>query len=308
MQRLRANSTAAPRRARHGRRGEARAAPGQRRAQRARARRQLLDPGTFIESGLFGTSARASRIATARRPTARSPASARSTAASVAVVANDFTVMGASSSATNGRKIGAHEARRHAARAAAWCSSANPPARACPITWARAAWARCSATTARSTQRMRETPWASATLGLSYGSSSWYAVLSDFCVMRKGAVLAVSSALLASLAIKRGGRSRGAGRLAGCTPRRRASPTSWSTPMRRRWRRSSGSSPICRPTTTRRRPMRRCRQGSGDGMARHRRAAAREAHAGLRRAQDHPRHGRQGQLVRAEGRASARWR
>jgi acetyl-CoA carboxylase carboxyltransferase component len=49
---------------------------------------------------------------------------------------------------------------------------------------------------------MRETPWASATLGLSYGSSSWYAVLSDFCVLRKGAVLAVSSAQLASLAIK----------------------------------------------------------------------------------------------------------
>jgi acetyl-CoA carboxylase carboxyltransferase component len=49
--------------------------------------------------------------------------------------------------------------------------------------------------------RNRETPWASATLGLSYGSSSWYAVLSDFCVIRKGAVLAVSSSLLASLAM-----------------------------------------------------------------------------------------------------------
>jgi acetyl-CoA carboxylase carboxyltransferase component len=51
-------------------------------------------------------------------------------------------------------------------------------------------------------QRLRETPWASATLGLSYGSSSWYSVMSDFHVMRKGAVLAVSSSLLASMAIK----------------------------------------------------------------------------------------------------------
>jgi acetyl-CoA carboxylase carboxyltransferase component len=50
--------------------------------------------------------------------------------------------------------------------------------------------------------RLRETPWAAATLGLSYGSSTWYSVLSDFNVMRKGAVLAVSSPLLASLAIK----------------------------------------------------------------------------------------------------------
>jgi methylmalonyl-CoA decarboxylase subunit alpha len=51
-------------------------------------------------------------------------------------------------------------------------------------------------------QRLREIPWVSATLGLSYGSSSWYSVMSDFHVMRKGAVLAVSSSLLASLAIR----------------------------------------------------------------------------------------------------------
>ena len=50
-------------------------------------------------------------------------------------------------------------------------------------------------------QRMRETPWASATLGLSYGSSSWYAVLSEFNVMRKGAVMAVASPNVTSLAI-----------------------------------------------------------------------------------------------------------
>jgi acetyl-CoA carboxylase carboxyltransferase component len=53
-------------------------------------------------------------------------------------------------------------------------------------------------------QRTRETPWVSATLGYSYGSSSWYAALSDFSVIRKGSVLAVSSPLLASLAM--GGR------------------------------------------------------------------------------------------------------
>ena len=50
--------------------------------------------------------------------------------------------------------------------------------------------------------RQRQTPWASATLGHSYGSSSWYAVLSDFNVMRRGAVLAVSSPLLTSLAVR----------------------------------------------------------------------------------------------------------
>ncbi len=50
-------------------------------------------------------------------------------------------------------------------------------------------------------RRMRETPWASAVLGHCYGSSSWYAALSDFVVMRKGAVMAVSSVKLTSMAI-----------------------------------------------------------------------------------------------------------
>ncbi len=48
---------------------------------------------------------------------------------------------------------------------------------------------------------MRETPWVSAVLGHCYGSSSWYAALADFCVMRKGAITAVSSIKLTSMAI-----------------------------------------------------------------------------------------------------------
>ena len=49
--------------------------------------------------------------------------------------------------------------------------------------------------------RTRETPWASAVLGQCYGSSAWYACLSDFTVFRKGAVMAVASPGLASFAI-----------------------------------------------------------------------------------------------------------
>jgi acetyl-CoA carboxylase carboxyltransferase component len=50
-------------------------------------------------------------------------------------------------------------------------------------------------------QRMRETPWAAAVLGYCYGSSTWYTCCADFAVMRKGAVMAVSSPQLCSLAI-----------------------------------------------------------------------------------------------------------
>ena len=50
-------------------------------------------------------------------------------------------------------------------------------------------------------QRLRQTPWASALLGSCYGHSAWYASLSDFVVMRKGAVLAVASHRVTSVAI-----------------------------------------------------------------------------------------------------------
>jgi acetyl-CoA carboxylase carboxyltransferase component len=50
-------------------------------------------------------------------------------------------------------------------------------------------------------RRMREAPWVTAQLGACYGSSTWYACMSDFVVMRKGATMAVASSRVTSLAI-----------------------------------------------------------------------------------------------------------
>jgi acetyl-CoA carboxylase carboxyltransferase component len=50
-------------------------------------------------------------------------------------------------------------------------------------------------------QRLRESPWVSALMGQCYGSSTWYSAMSDFVVMRKGAVMAVASPNVTSLAI-----------------------------------------------------------------------------------------------------------
>ena len=50
-------------------------------------------------------------------------------------------------------------------------------------------------------QRLRESPWVSALLGQCYGSSTWYSAMSDFVVMRKGAVMAVASPNVTSIAI-----------------------------------------------------------------------------------------------------------
>jgi acetyl-CoA carboxylase carboxyltransferase component len=167
----------------------------------ARARLDhLLDPGSFIESGLLGTSA--SRL----EDRDRSPADGkiagygRIAGREVAVVSNDFTVMGASSSATNGRKI-AHMKRVATTRGLPLVFLGESSGARMPDHMGARGMGALLGNDPTQYVRSRETPWASATLGLSYGSASWYAVLSDFSVMRKGAVLAVSSSLLASMAI-----------------------------------------------------------------------------------------------------------
>jgi acetyl-CoA carboxylase carboxyltransferase component len=162
---------------------------------------KLVDAGTFIESGLFGTSA------TRPEDRDRSPTDgkiagfAKIEGRECAVVANDFTVMGASSSATNGRKI-AHMKQVATSRGLPMVFLGESSGARMPDHMGSRGMGALLGNDPTQYMRMRETPWASATLGYSYGSSSWYAVLSDFCVIRKGAVLAVSSAQLASLAIR----------------------------------------------------------------------------------------------------------
>ncbi len=161
----------------------------------------LCDPGSFIESGLFGTSA-VNPDARAKTPAdGKITGFGRIHARDAAMIVNDFTVLGASSSSTNGRKI-AHMKQVATRRGMPLVFLGESSGARLPDTMGSRGMGALLGNDGTQYQRTRETPWASATLGLSYGSSSWYAVLSDFCVIRKGAVLAVSSALLTSLATK----------------------------------------------------------------------------------------------------------
>ncbi|HVO87831.1 MAG TPA: carboxyl transferase domain-containing protein [Casimicrobiaceae bacterium] len=161
----------------------------------------LCDRGTFIESGLFGTSV-SNPNDRYRTPTdGKIVGFGKIDGREAAIGANDFTVMGASSSATNGRKLG-HLKRVAAQRGLPMVFLGESSGARMPDHMGSRGMATLLGNDPIQYQRLRETPWASATLGMSFGSSSWYAVLSDFNVMRKGSVLAVSSALLASLAIR----------------------------------------------------------------------------------------------------------
>jgi acetyl-CoA carboxylase carboxyltransferase component len=157
----------------------------------------LVDSGTFLESGLLATSFRP-------EDKSRTPADgkiagyARIQGREVALVSNDFTVMGASSSLVNALKIGHMKA--------AATKRGLPMVFLGESTGARmpdAMGARAVAFGDKPAQylRMRETPWVSAILGHCYGSSSWYSALADFCVMRKGSIMAVSSVKLTEMAI-----------------------------------------------------------------------------------------------------------
>jgi len=159
----------------------------------------LLDRDTFHESGL---------LATSYRPEVRhrTPADGKITGFGriegrpVAVVSNDFTVLGASSSVVNGKKI------KHVRQVA---NESGMPL----VLLGESAGARMPDRMGAAGRgilgqdpteylRDRRTPWVSALLGSCYGSSTWYACLSDFVVMRKGATMAVASKLVTELAIK----------------------------------------------------------------------------------------------------------
>jgi acetyl-CoA carboxylase carboxyltransferase component len=159
----------------------------------------LLDDGQWFESGLFATSIRP-EVAQRTPADGKLAGFGRIDGRPVGVVANDFTVLGASSSVINGKKI------RHVKETATRrgmplvflgeSSGARMPDR-------MGAQGRASFGQDRHEyRRLRETPWVSANLGMCYGSSTWYACMSDFVVMRKGAAMSVASPRVTEMAIR----------------------------------------------------------------------------------------------------------
>jgi len=157
----------------------------------------LVDSGSFLESGLFGTSI---------RPEVRdkTPADGKITGLGriqgrkTAIVSDDFTVMGASNSDTNARKI-QHVRQIAETQGLAMVYLCESAAARMPDAMGSTGIARKDAPT--QFLRVRETPWAAAALGKCYGLSLWNICMSDFVVMRKGATMSVSSPRITSLAV-----------------------------------------------------------------------------------------------------------
>ncbi|MCC7484076.1 MAG: methylmalonyl-CoA carboxyltransferase [Burkholderiales bacterium] len=158
----------------------------------------LVDPGSFVESGRFARGIR-DEVREKTPADGKVAGFAKIAGREIALVANDFTVLGASSSVINMKKI------RHVKAVA--CGRGMPLVLLGESSGARmpdrmgAAGRAILAQDPTEYQRLRESPWVSALLGQCYGSSTWYAAMSDFVVMRKGSIMAVASPNVTSIAI-----------------------------------------------------------------------------------------------------------
>jgi len=150
----------------------------------------LFDSGTFQEIGVFSHS---SLLEDAEQTPGDGKIIGHGfvNGRQIGVVSGDMTVKGGSSAFTNMKKI---EYMR------AWsCESEKPLVFFNESTGARmpdimGTWAMSQGGQNKlQYRRYREAPWIAALMGPSFGSGTWYSVMSDIAVMLKGAVMAVSS-------------------------------------------------------------------------------------------------------------------
>ncbi len=157
----------------------------------------LFDPGTFSEIGEFAHSLRP-------EDRDRTPADGivtgfgRVDGRSVAAASFDLTTLGASSSVGNIRKLAF--LKESASRAGIPCAFLIESAGArMPDIQGAVGMGRIGQLS--NTNRDRKVPWACAVLGPCYGMGTWYAVQSDFAVMRQDATFSVSSPKVIAVAL-----------------------------------------------------------------------------------------------------------
>ena len=161
---------------------------------------KLVDEGSFIESGLFGSSAVYPEQEAETQTDGKLAGFARIDGRDVAVVVNDFTVKGASTSATNSKKVG-HMKRTATERGMPLVVVGESTGARLPDAMGSRGMGLLLGNDNTQFRRTRETPLATAVVGPSFGSSAWLACLADFAVMQKGATMAVSSPRLIEMAL-----------------------------------------------------------------------------------------------------------
>jgi acetyl-CoA carboxylase carboxyltransferase component len=160
----------------------------------------LVDPQSFIETGLLGASGVFKEDERKTPRDGKIVGFAKIDGRDVAVVVNDFTVAGASTSTTNSKKIG-HVRRTATEKGMPFIHVGESTGARLPDAMGSRGMGTLLGNDPTQFRRTRETPWVAASLDTSFGSSAWLCCCSDFAVMRKGSIMAVSSPRLVSMAI-----------------------------------------------------------------------------------------------------------
>lgn len=159
----------------------------------------LVDPGSFVEVGLHARSSTpqhaekspADGVVTGFGEVDRKP---------IALVAHDFTTLGASTATVYSRKTShIHQAARE--RGMPFVQLAEAGGARLPEALEAGHFGASAMGSRRSLGRERKSPWASAILGQAFGGPTWDAVRSDYVVMRKGSAMGVSSQQVTSVAV-----------------------------------------------------------------------------------------------------------
>ena len=156
----------------------------------------LLDSGSWRESGLFGTS-NLPDMADQTPADGKVTGFGRVEGRTVGIVAYDFTVKGSSSSLTNSRKMNHVKDVAKKRGFPVVFLGESTGVRMPDIMGGRGMGMMSDETRFL---RARESPWVSGIFGNAFGSAAWHACASDFNVIRKGGVMAVSSSKLVRMA------------------------------------------------------------------------------------------------------------
>ena len=160
----------------------------------------LVDEGSFMEIGLLGKSGVFKDDEEQTPRDGKITGFAKVDGRDITLCVNDFTTKGASTSATNSKKLG-HMRRVATEKGMAFVHIGESTGARLPDAMGSRGMGALLGNDTTQFRRSRETPWATAALENSFGSSAWLCCCSDFAVMRKGSIMSVSSPRLVSMAI-----------------------------------------------------------------------------------------------------------
>jgi acetyl-CoA carboxylase carboxyltransferase component len=160
----------------------------------------LVDAGSFVELGLLGASGVYEDDAPNTPRDGKIAGFGLIDGRDVGVVVNDFTIKGASTSATNSKKMG-YIRKACTEKGMPWVHVGESTGARLPDAMGSKGMGAMLGNDVSQFRRMRDTPWAAAALNTSFGSSAWLCCCADFAVMKKGSIMSVSSPRLVSMAI-----------------------------------------------------------------------------------------------------------